>query len=98
MKDSPSFSANTAAALSATIPRRAGDTANRCAAWMPFTSASGRLCAPSSRLDIVPVINKIDLPNADIEDDAYVGVGSVILRKVKTGKRVFGNPAREMDF
>lgn len=37
-------------------------------------------------------------PDAIIENDAYVGVGSVILRKVKAGKRVFGNPAREMDF
>lgn len=37
-------------------------------------------------------------PSAVIEDDAYVGVGSVVLRKVKAGKRVFGNPAREMDF
>ena len=37
-------------------------------------------------------------PNAVIEDDAYVGVGSVVLRKVKAGKRAFGNPAREMEF
>lgn len=37
-------------------------------------------------------------PHAVIQDDAYVGVGSVVLRKVKAGKRVFGNPAREMDF
>lgn len=37
-------------------------------------------------------------PHAVIEDDAYVGVGSVVLRKVKQGKRVFGNPAREMDY
>ena len=36
-------------------------------------------------------------PSAVIEDDAYVGVGSVVLRKVKAGKKVFGNPAREMD-
>lgn len=37
-------------------------------------------------------------PNAVIEEDAYVGVGSVVLRKVKAGKRVFGNPAREINF
>ena len=36
--------------------------------------------------------------NAGMEDDAYVGVGSVGLRKVKAGKRAFGNPAREMEF
>ncbi len=37
-------------------------------------------------------------PHAVIEDGAYVGVGSVVLRKVRAGRRVFGNPAREMDF
>lgn len=37
-------------------------------------------------------------PHAVIEDNAYVGVGSVVLRKVRAGRRVFGNPAREMDF
>lgn len=37
-------------------------------------------------------------PHAVIEEGAYVGVGSVVLRKVKAGRRVFGNPAREMDF
>ncbi|CAK7039560.1 hypothetical protein [Phascolarctobacterium sp.] len=37
-------------------------------------------------------------PNAVIEDDAYIGVGSVVLRKVKAGKRVFGNPAKDMNF
>lgn len=42
--------------------------------------------------------NVVIAPNAIVEDEAYVGVGSVVLRKVKKGKRVFGNPAREMDF
>lgn len=37
-------------------------------------------------------------PHSVIEDHAYLGVGSVVLRRVKQGKRVFGNPAREMDF
>ena len=36
-------------------------------------------------------------PHAVIGDGAYVGVGSIVLRKVKAGTRVFGNPAREMD-
>lgn len=33
-----------------------------------------------------------------VEDDAVVGVGSVVLRKVKAGTKVFGNPAKRMDF
>ncbi len=36
-------------------------------------------------------------PHSIIEEDAYVGIGSVVLRRVKAGRRVFGNPAREMD-
>ena len=37
-------------------------------------------------------------PKAHVDDSAYVGIGSVVLKKVKARKRVFGNPAREMDF
>lgn len=42
--------------------------------------------------------NAVIAPHAQIGDGAYVGLGSVVLRKVRAGKRVFGNPAREMDF
>lgn len=42
--------------------------------------------------------NAVIAPHAVVEDNAYVGIGSVVLKKVKAGKRVFGNPAREMDF
>jgi sugar O-acyltransferase (sialic acid O-acetyltransferase NeuD family) len=35
-------------------------------------------------------------PHVVIEDDAYVGVGSVVLKRVKAGEKVFGNPAREI--
>lgn len=37
------------------------------------------------------------VPHAVIEDHAYVGMGSVVLRRVKAGKKVFGNPARVVD-
>ena len=36
------------------------------------------------------------VPHAVVEDHAYVGMGSVVLRHVRTGKKVFGNPAREV--
>lgn len=36
-------------------------------------------------------------PHAVIEDGAYVGMGSVVLRRVKAGRKVFGNPARVVD-
>lgn len=37
------------------------------------------------------------VPHAVIEDGAYVGMGSVVLRRVRAGKKVFGNPARVVD-
>lgn len=40
--------------------------------------------------------SSIVLPHAVVEDDATVAVGSVVLRRVKQGKTVFGNPAKEL--
>lgn len=37
-------------------------------------------------------------PGTVIGDEAYVGIGSVVIRKVKAGTKVFGNPAKLMDF
>lgn len=36
-------------------------------------------------------------PSSIIGDEAYVGIGSVILRHVKSKTKVFGNPARAVD-
>lgn len=36
-------------------------------------------------------------PSTKIGDGAYVGIGSVVLRKVKPGVKVFGNPAKVVD-
>lgn len=38
------------------------------------------------------------LPERSIGDDAYVGMGSVVVRNVGAGKKVFGNPAKTVDF
>jgi sugar O-acyltransferase (sialic acid O-acetyltransferase NeuD family) len=35
-------------------------------------------------------------PHVVIEDNAYVGAGSVVVKRVKAGEKVFGNPAREI--
>jgi sugar O-acyltransferase (sialic acid O-acetyltransferase NeuD family) len=40
--------------------------------------------------------NAVVAPGVDVEDDAYVGVGSVVVKRVKRGEKVFGNPAREI--
>ena len=34
----------------------------------------------------------------NVEDDAFVCVGSIVIRKVKTGTKVFGNPAKRVDW
>jgi sugar O-acyltransferase (sialic acid O-acetyltransferase NeuD family) len=36
-------------------------------------------------------------PSKKVGEDAYVGAGSVVVRNVRAGKKVFGNPAREID-
>ena len=36
-------------------------------------------------------------PGTKIGDGAYVGIGSVVLRKVKPGVKVYGNPAKILD-
>ncbi|MEG2623281.1 MAG: acetyltransferase [Clostridia bacterium] len=36
-------------------------------------------------------------PSKSVGDDAYVGAGSVVIRNVPNGKRVFGNPAKIID-
>lgn len=38
------------------------------------------------------------LPHAIVEDDAYVGVGSVVFKRVRHGQKVFGNPAVPLDW
>lgn len=37
--------------------------------------------------------NSVAMPHSVIEDEAVVGVASVVFRRVKKGQRVFGNPA-----
>lgn len=35
-------------------------------------------------------------PHVEIGDDAYVGIGSVVIKNVPAGEKIFGNPAREI--
>ena len=37
------------------------------------------------------------VPSSHIGDNAYIGIGSVVLRRVKPGRKVFGNPAKEVN-
>ena len=38
------------------------------------------------------------IPQRKIGDDVYVAAGSVVVTNIKNGTRVFGNPAKKMDF
>ena len=38
------------------------------------------------------------IPQRKIGDDVYVAAGSVVVTNIKSGTRVFGNPAKKMDF
>ena len=37
-------------------------------------------------------------PKIRVGDDAFVGIGSVVVSHIKAGTKVFGNPAKKMDF
>ena len=37
-------------------------------------------------------------PHKKLGDGAYIGIGSVVISNIKAGTRVFGNPAKKMDF
>lgn len=42
--------------------------------------------------------NAVIHPHVSIEDHSTVGASSVVIRKVKSGTTVFGNPARKLEF
>lgn len=39
----------------------------------------------------------VAVPHAKIQDDVYVGAGSVAMKRISAGKTVFGNPAMPID-
>lgn len=41
--------------------------------------------------------HSVVMNNCTVGDDAFICVGSIVLRSVKAGKKVFGNPAKEYD-
>ena len=36
-------------------------------------------------------------PGKKVGDDAFIGIGSVVINNVKAGTKVFGNPAKRID-
>lgn len=66
-----------------------------------FSTLSGR-CSINGHVHIgerVYIASGVSIaPSKKIGNDAYVGIGSVIISNVKAGTRVFGNPAKMIDF
>ena len=42
--------------------------------------------------------NVVIVPGKSIGDDSFIGAGSVVIRSVKKGSKVFGNPSKELGF
>lgn len=38
------------------------------------------------------------LHGISVDDDAFIGAGSIVVKNVKSGTKVFGNPAKRIDF
>ena len=66
-----------------------------------FSTLSGR-CGINGHVKIgkmVYVGSGVSIaPSKIIGDGAFVGIGSVVISNVKPGARVFGNPAKKMDY
>lgn len=43
-------------------------------------------------------VHSVLLPHKKIGNNSYVGAGSVVIKNVRDNTRVFGNPAKKMDF
>ena len=61
---------------------------------MPHVAISGKVQIGA---EVFVGSGAVLLPKAKIEDGATVGAGSVVLKKVRAGKTVFGNPAIEFN-
>lgn len=66
-----------------------------------YSTLSGR-CSINGHVQIgerVYIASGVSIaPSKKIGDGAYIGIGSVVISNVKAGTRVFGNPAKKIEF
>lgn len=66
-----------------------------------YSTLSGR-CAVNGHVKVGSMVymgcGVLVAPSKTIGDGATVGIGSVVISNVKAGTKVFGNPAKRMDF
>lgn len=63
-----------------------------------FTTTTAHTNVPSGRIGKRVFIGSMAVILSSVGDDAYVCAGSIVLSKVKPGTKVFGNPAKKIDF
>ena len=66
-----------------------------------FSVLSGKVCVNGGAeigKDAYLGCNSLIVPHKKVGDGAFVGIGSVVLTSVKAGTKVYGNPAKRIDF
>ena len=65
-----------------------------------FSTTTGYANITSAKLGkkVFVASHAVILNNILVGDDAFIGAGSVVIRNVKAGTKVFGNPAKKVDF
>ena len=62
-----------------------------------YTTTTAHTNVPSGKIGKRVFIGSMAVVLANVEDDATVAAGSIVMRKVKSGTKVMGNPAKRMD-
>ena len=62
-----------------------------------YTTTTAHTNIPSGKIGKRVFIGSMAVVLANVEDDATVAAGSIVMRKVKAGTKVMGNPAKRLD-
>lgn len=63
-----------------------------------FSTTTAHTNIPSAKIGRRVFIGSMAVVLANVGDDAYVCAGSIVVSKVKDGMKVFGNPAKKIDY
>ncbi len=63
-----------------------------------FSTTTGHTNVPNTKIGKKVFLGSHSVILAEVEDEAFVGAGSVVVNRVKSRSRVFGNPAKIIDF
>lgn len=63
-----------------------------------YSTTTAHTNVPSGKIGKRVFIGSMAVILSNVGDDAYVCAGSIVLTKVRPGTKVFGNPAKKMDF